>query len=186
MIYRASDSQDGIVLAELEPFFIRLLAQIPACADPGVHPAARARLFASPSDEPGENMLREDWRELVEPELAHLFITAQETVATDLKALPLSESLGAEGGPGDYLPGTVALTIPQPHYEAWLSTLNQARLVLAARHGIGEREMAPDLSALPSERRSRALLHMFFHEVAGQALLTPPASAKERALLAMC
>lgn len=180
-------ADDGVIfLAELEPYFTRLLAQLPACADPGAHPAARARLFSSPTAAEAEEGLREDWRELVEPELAHLFITAQETVAADLRALPPLATLGLEGGPADYLPGTGELRIPRRHFDAWLSTLNQARLVLAARHGIGEQETSPDLSALPSERRARAVLHLYFHEVAGQSLLAPPTDAHERALLAMC
>ena len=187
MIFRQTpDDEDGIFLAELEPYFTRLLAQLPACADPGAHPTARARLFSSPSHDASEETLRDDWHELVQPELAHLFITAQETVATDLRALPASDTLGLEGGPADYLPSTAALRIPRRHFDAWLSTLNQARLVLAARHNIGEPETAPDLSALPADRRARAVLHLYFHEVAGQSLLTPPTDSRERAMLAMC
>jgi hypothetical protein len=183
---RPVDDKNAILLAELEPYFTRLLAQLPACADPGTHPAARARLFSSPTHDDSEETLRDDWRELVQPELAHLFISAQETVAADLRVLPTLDALGTEGGPAEYLPSSATLRIPRRHFDAWLSTLNQARLVLAARHNIGEPETAPDLSALPAARRARAVLHLYFHEVAGQSLLTPATDDRERALLAMC
>ena len=89
MILRPDPSGKTLVLAELEPFIILLLRELPAAADPGEHPAARARLFPAPSRAPGEGEFREDWREFVEPDLAHLFLTAREAVEEDLRSLDI-------------------------------------------------------------------------------------------------
>ena len=151
-VFRHGKQPSAIVLEEIEPFFIDVLRQLPGDADPGDHPAARARLFSEPmtSADDGDEFL-EDWKNLVEPEIRDLFLSAREIVADDLAALPASglppaAAESTEGGdelfnPVAFVPTEHSLKIPAAHMEAWLRVLNQARLVLAARRGFDQKSM---------------------------------------------
>jgi hypothetical protein len=55
--------------------------------------------------------------------------------------------------------GSVSLTLPVQHLELWIHALNQARLALAARHDIAEREM----DSLPIGGDPRALTVFQIH-----------------------
>ena len=189
MILRPDPAGKTLVLAELEPFIILLLRELPAASDPGDHPAARARLFPVPSREPGEEELREDWRDLVEPDLAHLFLSARETVEEDLRGLEDVVSEGRKGGlfgskePAPYEPTRATLVVPAAHLEAWLNVLNQARLVIGARHQIGEGDINVRLEKLPEDDRLRMMVQMHFIEVVYHLLLEPPTNEQDRATL---
>lgn len=123
---------EAIALSKLDVFFVELLKQIPDSADPQGSEAARERLFSKPSKDAKTN---EDWKAYVEPGIRQLFQSALETVKEDLK------SIVPNGGKG----GTeFKLRIPVAHLEAWLNGLNQARLVIAARHGFTDGEMELD------------------------------------------
>ena len=105
-----------------------LLWRLAAAADPHGSKAAAQRLASSPTAgaEPG---LDEEWKEHVLPELRTLFATAVEIVRADLVGSWIS-------------PGTdAAVRVPVAHIEPWLIALNQARLALAARHGLTEETM---------------------------------------------
>ena len=105
-----------------------LLWRLAAAADPHGSKAAEQRLASSPTAgaEPG---LDEEWKEHVLPELRTLFATAVEIVRADLVGSWIS-------------PGTdAAVRVPVAHIEPWLIALNQARLALAARHGLTEETM---------------------------------------------
>lgn len=106
-----------------------ILWRLAAAADPSGSQAAEERLASSPTAgaEPG---LDGEWKEYVLPELRTLFATAVEIVRMDLVGSWLS-------------PGTDAsIRVPVGHIEAWLIALNQARLALAARHGLTEKNMS--------------------------------------------
>ena len=188
MILRPDPAGKALVLAELEPFIILLLRELPAASDPGEHPAARARLFPAPSRAPGEEEFREDWRSFVEPDLAHLFLTARETVEEDLCSLdggPAGTLLFGVGetGPAPYEPTRATLVVPPAHLEAWLNVLNQARLVLGARHHVGEGDINVRLEQLPEDERLRTMVQMHFIEVAYHLLLEPPSAEPDRGTL---
>lgn len=186
MIFRADLSGKALVIAELEPFVMRLLQEVPHAADPDSHAAARERLFPAPSAPGTEEEFREDWREYVQPELVHLFATARETVEQDLQTLSAElEKLDARGAksPAEHEPTAVSLAIPRRHLDAWLSALNQARLALGAQHDIGEKEINVRLENLAEEERLRSLLQMHFIEVAYHLLVEPPTEEPERAML---
>lgn len=105
-----------------------ILWRLAAAADPRGSAAAEERLASSPTGgvQPERD---EDWKEHVLPELQTLFSSAVEIVRTDLVGSWLS-------------PGTDAsVRVPVRHVEAWLIALNQARLALAARHGLTEETM---------------------------------------------
>ncbi len=105
-----------------------LLWRLAAAADPRGSGAAEQRL-ASSLTAGAEPALDEEWKEAVLPELRALFASAVEIVRADLARSWAS-------------PGTdAAVRVPVAHLEPWLIALNQARLALAARHGLAEETM---------------------------------------------
>lgn len=144
--------KNEIEVSELDPFLAELLRQIPASADPaGVSPAEQ-RLFSSPTNGK-EPDLRAEWKQYVEPELRRLFRTATETVAADLEQLNGNEKSLANR----------TLRIPAKHAEAWLSALNQARLVIAAKNNFTEIELSDHLRSPIGSRRDLSLFQINFY-----------------------
>ena len=174
-VRREQSNQPQIVLEEIEPFFLDLLRGLPECADPGNHPAARARLFSAPMA-PGSDgdEFNEDWENYVEPEIRELFRSTQEIVAGDLAKLPPAKMPSPAGPfePDDFAPAAFTLEIPRRHAEAWLSVLNQARLAIAARRGFGEREMEEGLPLPPFTERDMDLFRIHFFDFVQQILLS--------------
>ena len=105
-----------------------LLWRLAAAADPRGSTAAEQRL-ASSLTAGAEPVLDEEWKEHVLPELRTLFASAVEIVRSDL--------VGSWLSPGS----DAAVRVPVAHIEPWLIALNQARLALAARHGLTEATM---------------------------------------------
>jgi hypothetical protein len=68
--------------------------------------------------------LNAEWDGLMQGELRHLLVSAGETVAKDLAALEKRQ-----------------LTFPLAHRDAWMSALNQSRLILGELHKITEADM---------------------------------------------
>lgn len=162
-----------VSLREIEPFFLDLLRRIPDSTDPGDDPAARARLHSVPVDpaEDEENF-NDDWRAYVQPELRALFQSAVEIVSGDLADLPPPEDRSADDfDPADFVPGEVEMGIPRQHADAWLSVLNQARLVIAAKQGFTENDMEESLPLPPFDEREFALFQVHFYDYLQQALL---------------
>ena len=121
--------RDTMELGEMEPLCCELISQIVPSADVSDDPAGHRRLYSSPG-EGREPDFEQDWKSYVEPDLRDLFRNAQEIVQDDLRTFSLPESGGL---------GTVH--IPLKHLEAWIHTLNQARLAIAARHDFTEKDM---------------------------------------------
>src|ERR1700730_6965638 len=111
---------DALEIFDLDPFLAELLRQIPASANPEGTPAAEQRLFSPPAGL-REREICAEWKLYVQPELQRLFRTATETVAADLEQLSGNEKAFANR----------TLRIPAKNADAWLSALNQARLVIA-------------------------------------------------------
>jgi len=119
----------AIEFSRIEQIEAELLRQVPACCDLDEGSQAEARIFPSPTNTTDPDFLR-DWHEYVRPELQHLFRSAKETVETDLGSLKMK--LGHLG----------RFLVPLEHGEPWLNTLNQARLILAAKFGFSETELS--------------------------------------------
>ena len=66
---------------------------------------------------------------------------------------------------------TYVFELPRKHIDAWLTTLNQARLVIAAKQGFGEREMDEDMQFPPLTKRDLNLFQIHFYDFLQQALL---------------
>lgn len=171
---RQSGNKNPIVFEEIEPFFLDLLCRLPGLADPGENPAAKARLFSAPMARGMDgDEFNEDWERYVEPEIRSLFRTAQQTVELDLSSLPdpTGEDPVEGSNPTAFLPTAHRLEIPLKHAEAWLSVLNQARLVIAARRGFGERDMDEDMSFPPLTDRDTDLFRIHFYDFVQQVIL---------------
>lgn len=141
-----------IEISELDPFLIELLRQIPASADPAGVAAAEQRLFSSPTTG-NESEMCAEWKTYVEPELRRLFQTATQTVAEDLEQLNGNEKLFANR----------TLRIPSKHADAWLSALNQARLVIATKNNFTETELNDHCRSPIGSRRDLSLFQVNFY-----------------------
>ena len=143
---------DHIEISELDPFLAELLRQIPASASPDGVSAAEQRLFSSPANRK-EIELCAEWKVYVEPELRRLFQSATETVAADLEQLNGNEKSLANR----------TLRIPTKHADAWLSALNQARLVIAAKNNFTEGELSDRFRSPIGSRRDLSLFQVNFY-----------------------
>jgi hypothetical protein len=146
LIYRSK--KDRIEFAEVDPFEAEFLRQIPGVCDSAGDPKVEGRFFSPPAD-PSEAQLLDDWAEYVQPELRHLFVSARKVVENDL--LNLSERELAH------------LSIPLNHGDAWLNTLNQARLNLATRYNFTEEELSLSGVTQFTSRRDLALHQINFY-----------------------
>jgi hypothetical protein len=144
--------KDEIEISELDPFLAELLRQIPASANPEGVPAAEERLFSLPTNGKEPEICAE-WKLYVEPELRRLFQTATETVAADLEQLNGNEKQFANR----------TLRIPSNHADAWLSALNQARLVIAAKNHFTDGELSDQFRSPIGSRRDLSLFQVNFY-----------------------
>ena len=172
---RGEEKGDAIVFEEIEPFFVDLLHRIPASADPGENAAANERLFGAPvEDDP--DRFNDDWKEFVEPEIRDLFRSATEIVAEDLRALPKPASPHGDEeefvfDPASFNGEEQSLEVPRRHIDAWMTTLNRARLVIAAKNDFGEEAMDEDLQFPPLTNRDLSMFQVHFYDFLQQVLL---------------
>jgi Domain of unknown function (DUF2017) len=144
--------KNQIEISELDPFLAELLRQIPASANPEGASAAEERIFSPPSNGT-DSELRAEWKMYVEPELRRLFQTATQTVASDLEQLNGNEKNLANR----------TLRIPVKHADAWLSALNQARLVIATKNNFTETELNDHCHSPIGSRRDLSLFQVNFY-----------------------
>jgi len=141
-----------IEISELDPFLAELLRQIPESTNPEGAEAAENRLFSLPADAADEDLCAE-WKLYVEPELRRLFRTATETVSADLKMLNGTTKPFAN----------CTLRIPTKNAEAWLSALNQARLVIASKNAFTDGELCDHYRSPIGSRRDLSLFQVNFY-----------------------
>ena len=141
---------DTLQISDLDPFLAELLRQIPESADAEGAPEAEARLFSKPS---GESEMCAEWKSYVEPELERLFRSANQTVAADLAQLNGNEKSLRNR----------ALRIPLEHADAWLNTLNQARLVIATKNKFSDEELNDHNRSPIGSRRDLSLFQINFY-----------------------
>ena len=127
---------------------------IPVSANPEGIAEAEDRLFSSPESVRSE--FSEDWKSYVEPELRHLFQSAVEVVESDLQAV--GRAMMDSGG------NIPELKIPGNHIEAWVSAINQARLVISAKFGFNREEMERGIPETIQSPRQMALLQMDLYD----------------------
>ncbi|HEY2799582.1 MAG TPA: DUF2017 family protein [Chthoniobacterales bacterium] len=142
----------SLEISEIDPFLAELLRQIPASTQSEAVPAVEERLFSAPAA-PNEKELCAEWKIYVEPELRRLFQTTTETVTADLQQLGENEKPFANS----------AMRIPIAHADAWLNTLNQARLALAAKYDFTEAELSDHYRSPIGSRRDLSLFQVNFY-----------------------
>jgi len=118
-------------ISGMTPVLAAMLRELPEILELRDSPAAQARLFPNPIA--GDDKANKEWQQTTGPELRHLFVSAGETVARDLTAIE------ADGGDAN---NGYQVTFPVEHVRAWMSAINQARLILAEVHKIDEAEMS--------------------------------------------
>jgi hypothetical protein len=116
-----------------------VLLEVPAILENRDRPEARRRLLPDPM--PGDARASAEWHRLMDDELLHLFASAGEVFARDLRALR---------------PDRGEITFPANHLAAWMSSINQARLILGELHAVTEDDMALK-SVDPDESRRGAI-----------------------------
>jgi len=152
--------EKNIKISELDPFLAELLRQLPSSADPTGTPAAEERLFSPPANA-SEKEICSEWKIYVEPELRRLFQSATQTVASDLEQLNGSEKALVNR----------TLCIPWKHAEAWLSALNQARLVIAAKYNFSDAELSDHFRSPIGSRRDLSLFQVNFYGFLQECIL---------------
>jgi hypothetical protein len=118
-----------IRISGINPLLAACLAELPQILEQRDSPAAHTRLFPNPTD--ADDSANESWQSLISPDLHHLFASTGETVARDLTALR-PESAKTQ---------RLAVEFPVEHTAAWISAINQARLILGAVHDVTEADM---------------------------------------------
>jgi hypothetical protein len=113
----------------LDPVLAGCLGEVPRLLAQGDRPPARHRLYPDPfrADAPAN----EEWHRLMDADLRHLFASAGEILERDLARLE----------PDPAQKSCSCLLLPVAHVNAWLSAVNQARLILAEQFGVTEAEM---------------------------------------------
>ena len=141
---------DALQISDLDPFLAELLRQIPQSTNPAGAASAEARLFSRPS---AEKEICAEWKSYVEPELRRLFRSSTETVADDLAQLNGNEKSLSN----------CTLHIPIQHGDAWLNTLNQARLVIATKYKFSDEELNDHDRSPIGSRRDLGLFQINFY-----------------------
>lgn len=149
MHFRRHPSGD-IEFSDVRSPFTELLAEIPLAA--ARHEGAWARLYPNPLD-PGADAAQEaaqDWRELVHPGLKHLFASSRDIVSADLAGMKSSGE-------------SAQCVIPRAHFDAWINTLNQARIVMVEENHFSDRELSGQDPVDTGTRRGLLLFMVNFY-----------------------
>lgn len=141
--------RDKVRIKGIDWITITCLAEVPEILKQAKYGSVRDRLY--PGVHPTDETMNEEWRALITPDLEHLFASAAETFAKDV------ESLAKPSHPPVALRD---LLIARAHCEAWLSALNQARVVLGAQHDVTEADMDQREFDDPSNPKVQALLRI--------------------------
>jgi hypothetical protein len=141
---------ESLRVSDLDPFLAELLRQIPISTNPEGVTGAEERLYVEPSS---EKEICAEWKSYVEPELRRLFRSATETVAADLAQLNGNEKSLRNR----------SLRIPFEHADAWLSALNQARLVIAEKYKFSDEELNDHDRSPIGSRRDLGLFQVNFY-----------------------
>ena len=160
--------ENSIELTEIEPIEAELLRKVPSVCDTGGDSRAETRLFSSPADT-SERQFLNDWDEYVRPGLRHLFLSARKTVEADLENL-----LDRPGRLG-------RLIVPRAHGDAWLNTLNQARLILASKFDFSDEELSMHEVPKSFSRRDLVLLQINFYAAIQERIIDAMESKRKSA-----
>lgn len=141
----------SVRISGIEPYMVNCLLSAIEILEEADSPA-RERLYPKPTAH--DDKANAEWQRLVASELRHLFVTAGETVARDLTALKVDRQN----------PALSELSFPAEHASAWMSVLNQARLVLGEVFDVTEEDMnAMDFEVLDKRAIAVMKIHLLGH-----------------------
>ncbi len=139
-----SADEKTLRLTGISPVLAHCLFELPEILRLRDQPAPRRRLLQDPS--PRDVEANAEWHRLIDGELQHLFASAGETVARDLTQLD---------------PASGQLDFPADHANAWMSALNQARLILGAQCDVTETDMErEDLDVRDPRHKALVQIHL--------------------------
>jgi len=141
-----------ILISGIPPGLAAVLHELPEILELRDSPEARARLYPDPTAD--NDSINREWRQMAGPELRHLFVSAGETVGRDLTAMTVA------GESGD----AYRVAFPIEHVPAWMSALNQSRLILGEVHKIDEAEMIrADFDPQNARQMAALRIHLLGH-----------------------
>jgi hypothetical protein len=132
--------EKNIRISGIDPLLAVCLQELPQILELRDKPSVHPRLFPSPTI--NDAAANREWQESIEPDLRHLFVSAGEIVARDLTRM--------KSNPQN--PDLRSITLPAEHLAAWMSALNQARLILAELFHIDEIDMNIPYEALGRDK----------------------------------
>lgn len=145
-------NEKHVCISGINPLLAGLLQELPVTLEKRDTPAARVRLLPNPTE--SDPKANEDWSKTVTPELRHLLVSAGEVVGRDLTALQ----------PEPETQEQFQITFPAEHTMAWMSALNQARLILGELFQIDEQDMNREDFDLTDRKHVAALkIHLLGH-----------------------
>jgi hypothetical protein len=116
---------------------------------------AYGRIYPSPTTTPETEEISTEWAEYVHPDLRQQFESATATVLGDLLQLESGDSI----------------RIKATNIDAWLSTLNQGRLALAARFEVTDADMDQTMSKPVESERDFALFQIHLYGFIQECLI---------------
>lgn len=135
-----SVNQKHVRVSGINPLLAGCLHELPRILELRDNPAVRARLLPPPTAE--DAAINQEWKESIEPDLRHLLASASEIITRDLTGLK----------PSPRAPDCCFVTFPNTHTAAWMSALNQARLILSVLAKVDEIDMNLPYSQLKGEK----------------------------------
>jgi hypothetical protein len=136
------NGEDGVCISGVDAATLALLHEVPSILHYRSHPNVSKRFF--PDVKPGDAQATEEFHEAMDPDLEYLFASAEEILIQDLAKI-------REG----------TIDIPDTHVRAWMSALNQARLILAELNEIDAADMGRG-EFDPGEKKDLAVLKIHF------------------------
>jgi hypothetical protein len=134
----------------IDEFAAMIIRELPGIAS-STDERSDARIYQSPTGGKDEEV-DSDWKDMVEPEMRELFAEAMDLVIDDLAKLETTEADG------------LCLTIPTNHVDAWIHTLNRARLILGEQWDVTEEDMTYGSGESDSDpERPMAILKIEFY-----------------------
>jgi hypothetical protein len=132
-------------LTGISPLLAHCLFELPEILRLRDQPEPHQRLFPDPLQHDAESSA--EWHRLMDDDLQHLFASAEEIVIRDLTQFDRKAA---------------AITFPADHANAWMSALNQARLVLGAKYNVTEADMDDqDLDLTDPRKKALLQIHLF-------------------------
>lgn len=164
MIQLERDAEGDLWLRGLTPLYADTLMHIPEWLESD-DPRVRDRLLPPAYSDPEEE---EQWRRFGAPELEHLFASRARVIGLDLETMNLDSAV------------TFSLCIKKNHENAWLSSLNAARLALFALHELEADDMDRDPTEMGDLEKEVATVRIHVMALLQELLMEaePPPMAK--------